>query len=127
VISPVHGLPEEQTPETGLGIELETLEVVEGAGGAWVDGVLFGSKNWAALWLVLVDVGVVEVDNVVEVVKANDEVEVASGSENPGVTQMVSVYPTISVSVTQSVTMAKLVATASRLLCLAICRCCLCG
>lgn len=104
--------------------------MVVGFGGAWVEEVLAGSKNWAALWLVLVlmDVGVVEVVEVLEVVVANDEViEVASGSTNPGVTQMVSVYPTISVSVTQSVTMAKLVATASRLLCLATCRCCLCG
>lgn len=110
---------------TGEGVELEILEVVEGLGGAWVEEVLAGSKNWAALWLVLVNVGVVEV---LEVVVANDEVvEVASGSTNPGVTQMVSVYPTISVSVTQSVTMARLVATASRLLCLAACRCCLCG
>lgn len=51
--------------------------------------MLFGSKNCAALWLVLVVVGVVDV---VEVVEGNAEVEdVTSGSTNPGVTHIVSV------------------------------------
>jgi hypothetical protein len=91
-------------------VGLETLEVVgDGAGGAWVDEVLFGSKNCAALWLVLVEVGVVEVAGAVE---GDDELEdVTSGSTNPGVTQTVSVYPTISVSVTQSVTITSVVRT----------------
>jgi hypothetical protein len=81
--------------------------------------VLVGSKNWAALWLVLVDVGIVEV---VEVVEGVAEVEdVTSGSTNPGVTQIVVVTSTVSNSVTQSVVTTTAVWTASLLLCLAAC------
>jgi hypothetical protein len=75
------------------------LELEAGGGGARVDEVLAGSKNCAALWLML-DVVVVEV----LVVEGLAEEEVTSGSTNPGETQIVVVTPIVSVSYTQSVT-----------------------
>lgn len=55
-----------------------------------MDEVLRGSKNCAALWLVL---ELIEVEvGVAEAVDGANEVEVVtSGATNPGVTQMVSV------------------------------------
>jgi hypothetical protein len=93
------------------------LEVEAGGGGARVDEVLAGSKNCAALWLMLMlDLVVVEV----LVVEGLAEEEVTSGSTNPGETQIVVVTPIVSVSYTQSVT-TTVVSAFSRLWCLAWC------
>lgn len=73
---------------------------MDGAG-SWVVEVLTGSKNWAGVWLVVLDASgvVVVLGDVVVVVDDDDEdEEVTSGSTYPGETQIVVVTPTVSYS-----------------------------